>query len=409
MTTRRDFLKSSSLIALGSTVPSFLGRTALAAPLAGKPGSKDTILVVVQLTGGNDGLNTVIPYADENYKKLRPTLAIPKDQVKKIDDSVGLHPALDGLAGLLQDQALCVVQGVGYPNPTQSHFDSMDYWQAARTKPPLTEGWIGRALKQMNNAPAFHIAATNESSPLALAGAPVRAPSLTTLEDFQVKTSASGSMERKEQKMVIEGAVKPASTGTPNLLDFVQRTAVNTYASSDRLREIGKNYQAKATYPQTNLANRLKLAAQLIDAGLGARIFYVTHENYDTHAGQANSHRTLLAELSGAITAFYKDLAARGQGDRVCLMTFSEFGRRARENGSKGTDHGSGAPMFLVGGKMKAGAVGKHPSLTELEMGNLKHSVDFRQVYASVLDRWLGVTSQDVLGPGYEAVDVFKG
>jgi uncharacterized protein (DUF1501 family) len=408
MTTRRDFLKTSSLIALGPTVPSFLGRTAFAAPPAGKPGARDTILVVIQLTGGNDGLNTVIPYTDETYKKLRPTLAIPKDQVRKIDDAVGLHPAMEGMAGLLQDQALCVVQAVGYPNPSQSHFDSMDYWQAARTRPPLTEGWIGRALKQMPSAPAFHIAATNESAPLALAGAPVRAPSLTALDDFQVKTSASGSMERKEQKMVIEGAVKPAGAPTPNLLDFVQRTAVNTYASSDRLREIGRNYQAKATYPPTALANRLKLAAQLIDAGLGARIFYVTQENYDTHAGQANSHRNLLAELSGAVTAFYKDLAARGQADRICLMTFSEFGRRARENGSKGTDHGSGAPMFLVGGKVKAGAVGKHPSLTELEMGNLKHAIDFRQVYAAVLDQWLGVNSQEVLGPGYTPVEVFK-
>jgi uncharacterized protein (DUF1501 family) len=404
--TRRHFLKSSSLIALGSTVPGFLGRTALAAPRAGSPGAKDTVLVVIQLTGGNDGVNTVIPFADENYAKLRPTLKIPKDQVKKIDDSIGLHPALDGLAGLLEDNALCVVQGVGYPNPNQSHFRSMDIWQAASTAETFTEGWLGKALKQVS-APAFHVAAGNESAPLALAGAPVRAPSITTLDDFQLKTTAATGMERREQKAVIEGASQPK--GQPGLLDFVQRTALNTYASSQRLQEIGKNYQPKVPYPQTGLANRLKLAAQLINADIGARLFYVSLENFDTHANQANAHRTLLTELNGAVTAFYKDLAARGQKDRVLVMTFSEFGRRAYENGSKGTDHGAAAPMLLVGGKVKPGLVGAHPSLTGLEMGNLKFHTDFRQVYAAVLDQWLGVKSQDVLGRAFQPVEVLQG
>jgi len=409
--TRRDFLKTSlaggSLVAWGLTVPGFLTRTAHAAPSADKAGAKDTILVVIQLTGGNDGLNTVVPHKDAEYAKLRPTLKLPSAQLKKINDDLGLHPSLDGLAGLLEDQALCIVQGVGYPNPTQSHFRSMDIWQAASQADTHNEGWVGKALSQLPSAGSFHLAAANESAPLALTGAPARVPSLTTLDDFQLRLAAASNADKKEQREVIEGAAK-AGSDKPGLLDFVQRTAANTYASSQRLQELGKNYQPKVPYPNTPLANRLKLAAQLIDADLGARIFYVSHDNYDTHATQLPTHATLLQQLSGAMTAFYKDMAARGYQDRILMMTFSEFGRRVAQNGS-GTDHGTAAPMFLVGSKVKAGLVGAHPSLTELEFGNLKFHTDFRRVYASVLDQWLGVASKDVLGGSYTPVEIFKG
>jgi uncharacterized protein (DUF1501 family) len=401
MTNRRDFLKMSSLVGLGATVPTFLARTAFAAPDAGKPGAKDTILVVVQLTGGNDGLNTVIPFKDELYAKYRPTIKVPADQVKKVNDSIGLHPSLDGLAGLLEDKALCVVQGVGYPNPSQSHFRSMDIWQAASTAETLTEGWVGKALKSMN-VPAFHVATNNDAAPLALNGAPARVPSITSIQDFQLK------LADKAGKEVIEGAAKTA--GKPALLDFVQKTALNTYASSQKLQEIAKNYEPKVPYPGTGLANRLKLCAQLIDAGMGARVFYVSIDGFDTHANQGGpqgAHANLLSEVSGAITAFYKDLAARGHKDRLLVMTFSEFGRRGKENGSKGTDHGSGAPMFLVGSKVKPGLVGQHPSMEKLVDGNLSFGTDFRQVYAAVLEKWLGVPSKDVIGSGFKPVEVF--
>jgi uncharacterized protein (DUF1501 family) len=405
---RREFLKGGSMVALGLSVPTFLSRTALASPNAAKSGAKDTILVVIQLTGGNDGLNTVIPFKDADYAKYRPTLKQPKDQVKKITDDIALHPSLGGLAGLLDEQALCVVQGVGYPNPDQSHFRSMDIWQAASTAKKPTEGWLGKTLKHLPSAGAFHVKAGGEGGWLALDGAPVRVPSITSLEDFQLKMAAASGADKQAQRTIIEGAAKGGS-GKPNLLDFVQRTAANTYASSRRLQEIGKNYQPKTEYPNTGLANRLKLAAQLIDADLGTRIFYVSLENFDTHANQANAHAGLLSELSGAMTAFYKDMAARGHKDRLLMMTFSEFGRRAKENGSKGTDHGSAAPMFLVGGKVKLGVVGAHPSLTQLEDGNLKHHTDFRQVYAAVLNQWLGVASKDVVGGEFKPVEILKG
>jgi uncharacterized protein (DUF1501 family) len=408
---RRAFLRqsfaSSGLVAYGLTAPTFLARTAQAAPFADKPGARDTILVVVQLTGGNDGLNTVIPYKDPEYAKLRPTLKLPVADIKKLDDNVGLHPSMKGLADLLQEQALCVVQGVGYPNPSQSHFRSMDIWQAGSMDETLTEGWIGKALKKLPTAPSFHVAASNESAPLALAGAPVRVPSISTLEDFQLRTTAASGMDRQAQRKLIEGVARMSSE-QPGLLDFVKRTAVNTYDSSTRLQTLGKNYQPKSPYPQTALARRLKLAAQLIDAGIGARIFYVSIDGFDTHASQLNAHANLLREVSDAMTAFYKDMSARGHKDRILMMTFSEFGRRARENGSKGTDHGSAAPILLLGGKVKAGVVGAHPSLSKLEMGNLQHHTDFRQIYASILDGWLGVSSKEILGEGFRPVSVLR-
>jgi uncharacterized protein (DUF1501 family) len=411
--TRREFLKYSvatgGLVSWGLTVPTFLSKTTLAAPLADKKSAKDTILVVVQLTGGNDGLNTVVPFADPEYAKLRPTLKLPKDQLKKVNDQIGLHPSLEGLAKLLQDQSLCIVQGVGYPNPDQSHFRSMDIWQAGSTAATSSEGWLGRALKQLPNPPAFHVAGPNQTSPLALAGAPLRVPSIASLEDFQLRTSStSGGTEKKEQRALMEGAARPKSKQGTGLLDFVQRTAVNTYASSQRLQEIGKNYQPKAPYPNVPLANHLKLAAQLIDADIGARIFYVSIDGFDTHANQLNSHANLLRQLSDSMSAFYQDISARGHKDRLMMMTFSEFGRRPYENGSQGTDHGAAAPMFLVGSKIKAGAVGKHPSLTDHNFGNLKHSIDFRQVYAAILDKWLGVSSKEVLGQTLEHASIWK-
>jgi uncharacterized protein (DUF1501 family) len=409
--TRRHFLKASlaggSLVSLGLSVPRFLSRTAAAAPPAHRAGARDTILVVVQLTGGNDGLNTVVPYKDAQYGKLRSTLRLPASQLKKIDDGVALHPSMDGLAKLLEDHALCVVQGVGYPNPSQSHFRSMDIWQAASTEPELTEGWLGKALKGLPATPSFHLANTNDGAPLALAGAPARVPTIATLADFQLHTAAASSSDQRTQRALIEGVARPAG-GKPNLLDFVQRTAANTYASSRRLQQVGRTYQPKVPYPNTRLAERLKLAAQLIDADLGARIFYVSLENFDTHANQLTAHANLLRELSDAMTAFYKDMAARGHKDRVLMMTFSEFGRRAAENGSQGTDHGSAAPMFLVGGRVRAGAVGAHPSLTDLEFGNLRHHTDFRQVYAAILDRWLGVSSKEVLGREFRPAAIFR-
>src|SRR5439155_15955400 len=209
------------------------------------------------------------------------------------------------------------------------------------------------------------------------------------------------------QRELLDHVSRP-SNQPPSLLDFVQRTAVQTYASSQRLAAIGRDYQPRVPYPTSALGNHLKLAAQLIDAGLGARLFYVTHDGFDTHAAQGPVHANLLRDVSDSLTAFYRDMAARGQRDRILIMTFSEFGRRGHENGSQGTDHGSGAPMMLIGGRVRAGLVGEHPRLTNLDNGNLPHAIDFRQVYATLLDQWLGVPSRQVLGQAYNAVEILR-
>lgn len=394
----RNAISTSGLVAWGCTAPRFLQQTAAATPWLGEAGTKDTLLVVVQLTGGNDGLNTVIPFKDPLYAQYRPTLKLPTAPLPKLNDQLAVHPSLKSLADLYEQQAVCVVQGVGYPNPSQSHFRSMDIWQAGSLADTLTEGWIGKAMAKIPKAQGFHLAASNEAAPLALAGAPAKVPSLTSLSEFQVRTFAGSAQDRMQQKRIIEGAAEMSQAKTPALLDFVKQTAVSTYQSSQRLQEIAKSYQPKVPYPASGLAERLKLAAQLIDADMGARVFYVTIDGFDTHANQLDLHANLLQEVADAIAAFYKDLAARGHGQRLLIMTFSEFGRRAKENGSKGTDHGSAAPMFLVGGRVKPGVAGEHPRLDRLEDGNLVHHTDFRQVYAAVLEQWLGVASKDVLG-----------
>ena len=224
--------------------------------------------MVVQLTGGNDGLNTVIPFKDDTYRKIRPTIAIPTDQVKKLTDEIGLHPAMGELAKLYTDDAaVCIVQGVGYPNPNQSHFRSMDIWQAASmAESSRTAGSAGPS--RQGPAPAFHLSSSNEASPLALTGAPIRVPSVSSLDDFKLKTAAASGADDAAQKGVITG-VADKSSGSGGLLDFVSRTQMNSYASSEKLAQLGKNYQPKSPYPTTALANKLKLAAQLIDGGLG--------------------------------------------------------------------------------------------------------------------------------------------
>jgi uncharacterized protein (DUF1501 family) len=416
MHNRRTFLANSmtaaGIVACGQTAPLFLSRAAAAVPSTHKPGAKETILVVVQLTGGNDGLNTVVPFADDGYPKLRKALRIPTANLKKINDSIGLHPSLAGFAELVQDQALAIVQGVGYPNPNESHFRSMDIWQSASLAEELTEGWLGKSLVQMPASPAFHVAAPNEQSWLALTGAPSKVPSLTSLQEFQLQTFAASRADHDRQRKLIEldaARRTPASdsSGRAALLDFVRHTAVNTYANS-RLHDLSQNYQPSVPYPDSGLAGRLKLVAQLIEADIGARIFYVTLNGFDTHANQLTIHANLLRELSEAATAFFKDMSARGHRDRVLLMTFSEFGRRAKENQSQGTDHGSAAPMFLIGGRVRPGVIGAHPSLSDLVMDKLRHHTDFRQVYAAVLEQWLGISSKPVLDGDFHPVRIVR-
>jgi uncharacterized protein (DUF1501 family) len=365
------------------------------------------VLVVLELNGGNDGLNTVVPYSDDAYRKHRSKLQIAAGSLHKVDDHVGLHPALGGLAELLRKQQLAVVQSVGYPNPNRSHFESMAIWQTAALKPGIhTAGWLNRGVGQRSSATegdgaAMHIG--DRELPRALAGDALCVPSLTRLDQVVRRLGVPDCSGPSDQRVAID-RIASQPRGTPGShLQFVQRSQVVTYASSARIEEIlrGRKTEGEAGYPDFDLAQRLKLVAQLIKVGLSTSIYYVQLEGFDTHQNQLGVHATLLQELGGSLSAFFEDLGRAGEAKRVILLVFSEFGRRLTENASRGTDHGTAAPVFLVGPNVRPGLHGPYPNLTDLEEGDPRYDVDFRRIYATLLDRWLNCPSQLVLGEGF--------
>lgn len=398
---RREFLKLSSALAL-SGAPGFWQSVAQAAPPSDRSGAAETVLVVIQLSGGNDGLNTVVPFRDPEYARARPILKQSADKVLKLNDDLGLHPALKGLAGLHEQNTLCVVQGVGYPRPNRSHFVSMDIWHTAALDPEnRSHGWLGRAIDTHEHlGAALHIGGGD--TPLAIEGARGRAFSLNSLVEYQLKVAAQGDDQPKRR--LIEGFARSRSQAS-ELLETIRQTARETYASSERLRTVAQAYSTSVTYPNSPLANRLKLIAQFLDAGVADRVFYASLDGFDTHASQANAHAELLRTLGDAIAAFYQDLAQHGHEKRVLVATFSEFGRRVHENGSAGTDHGAASQMFLVGHGLRAGVVGAHPSLTDLDDGDLKFHTDFRQVYAALLQNWLKVAPAGIVPAEFSPLD----
>jgi uncharacterized protein (DUF1501 family) len=413
--TRREFLITGSGVAVGALLPDVFRETAEAAPKSDRPGGRETVLVVIQLTGGNDGLNTVIPFNDPVYRSERPKLRQPAASVHKINGELALHPVMSGFSKLLEDSKLAIVQGVGYPNPNRSHFESMDIWHRASKSKAERYGWIGRALPKLGGpAAALHIGGGD--GPLALFSATGHAPSLNSLKDYQLRLGAGPSAESKRKliERLAEPSFPSSSLGTRakssnGLLDLVRSSARQTYKSSQQMRRVAKELQGKdaAGYPQTGLATRLKLMARLIDAGVPERVYYTSLEGFDTHAAQAKTQPNLLKELSDAVAAFEKDLKQHGHQKRVLVMTFSEFGRRVRENGSEGTDHGAASQMFLVGDAVKAGPIGRHPSLSDLVNGDLKFHTDFRSVYATILKNWLHVEPVPILGRKFPLLPLF--
>ena len=406
MFTRRQFLTrtlhGSSLVALGAVVPQFVARTARAAA----PG-KDNILVVVELTGGNDGINTVIPYADDLYHKARPTLRQTKAQVVRLDDLVGLHSGMQSFRPMWEQGQLAVVQGIGYPNPDRSHFEAMDIWQSADPKRVTTTGWLGRASVEMDNraggVPILHVG--TGKSPLAAAGAPGGGVvSVGDQNSFRLELGQGEDGQQKARRKLLEDLSAPAGpTVDDDLLSFVQRRQVQTLTAVENLRELLEGPNAVRGFG-SGLSQKLQLIAGLIARGFGTRIFYVSLDGFDTHADQGPAHQKLLSELADGVGAFFRDLKETRDDTRVRLMTFSEFGRRVKENGSKGTDHGAASCLFVAGPSVKGAVVGKHPSLTDLDADDLKFHTDFRSVYATLLDGWLGCDSKTVLGAKWDHV-----
>lgn len=399
MFTRRDFLTqslaSTALVSLSGAAPAFLRHVA-----AQEAGQKDRVLVVIQLSGGNDGLNTIVPYRHEEYRKARPTLGIAADSVLKIDDDLGFHPSLRGAAELLESGKLAIVQGVGYEQPNRSHFESMDIWHTCQRKGDrLRQGWLGKYLETArsgDDAPGLHLG--QEVQPLALAAREVRVPSVASLERFRLKSGSAAEIEKQ-----IASLAQAERAQSDELLGFVQSSTVAALKASERVGEVTKMASTATEYPTTGLGEKLKTVAQLIGAGLRTRVYYVALDGFDTHSQQPAAHAGLLSQWGDALAAFMKDMAALGEDQRVLTLTFSEFGRRVKENASEGTDHGAAAPIFLTGGNVKAGVHGELPSLTDLDDGDLKHHTDFRRIYATILESWLQTASSEpMLGGHYE-------
>jgi uncharacterized protein (DUF1501 family) len=386
MTTRRQFLQQSALVSLAPLVPAFVARSASAANLS----SDDRVLVVIQLDGGNDGLNTVIPFADENYARFRRELRVKTEDVLKLDTAIGFHPAMKAAADLLQDGRLAIIQGVGYPNPNRSHFESMAIWHHARlvTGDHDGNGWLGRTadlLQPRKTSTADSCYIGTEAIPVALRGR--RANPVSLQNEADLKLTAA------------EEVAGPEPTDSSDIAAFVQRSVAQSF---DAARQFRESTEVRATsgdgYPGTKLAEKLQLVAKLLRFGGGTRIYYVSQPGYDTHAAQGYQHAQLLREFAGGLKAFLNDLKAAQLEQRVIVLAFSEFGRRVEENGSAGTDHGAAGPVFLAGSGIRGGVIGKHPSLIDLDQGDLKMEIDFRQVYATLLERWLGVNSKQALG-----------
>jgi uncharacterized protein (DUF1501 family) len=406
MMNRRSFLRTSSLLAAGAAVPEFVARTAWAAP-----SGKDSVLVVLELTGGNDGLNTVIPFADDLYYKNRPTLGVPAKRVLKIDDRVGLHPRLDGLHALHQDGHLAIVQGVGYPNPDRSHFESMDVWQSADPARTVATGWVARStalLPAGKGVPAMYLGA--DKLPLALQGATGGTLSVNKPQEFALQLGGPADRQAARKKLIEDLTAGPPDGD--DLAAFVRRRQLQAFSSADVIKraidESGKkNAGTVEVKDSRSLSAKLDLVATLIRAEFGTRVFYVALDGFDTHSRQADDHGNLLAQVGDAVRDFFTKLKDGGHDRRVLLMTYSEFGRRVKENGSRGTDHGAASCLFVAGPGVQGGPVNPHPRLDELDAGDLKFSIDFRRVYATLLDRWLGADSRTVLGAKFEPVGLF--
>jgi len=399
--TRREFLQRGAqgigLLAFARYAPSFLVSAASAdvpAPRRDMP-----ILVLVQLAGGNDGLNTVVPYTDDLYYHLRPSLAVPKDKVLRLDDHVGLNPACAGLHQLAQDGKLAIVQNVGYPNPNRSHFRSTDIWETASDSNEfVSTGFVGRYFDNCcSGAPA-------NGSPLGV-HLTSEVPEVF-FGDREHPTFGvppyGGGRPRNENLGLLEQLLRQPGAAENESASYLRHTMMDALVTERKVAGLLDGYQSGAEYPRNAFASELRNVAALIAGGLSTRVYFVSLGSFDTHVNQQGRQEALLKTLGDGLAAFQRDLEAHQLAEQVLVMTFSEFGRRPMENDGKGTDHGTAAPLFVMGAKVKGGLHGTPPNLAIDRNQDLTYRIDFRQVYATVLDRWLGGDSAAVLGHKFE-------
>lgn len=420
--TRRDFLTQGlGLVGVGTVLPNFLVHTALAGPQT--QGGDHRVLVLVEMSGGNDGPSTLVPHAMDGYHRRRRMTRITENQVIRLNDEVGLHPNLRPFQELLDQSQFAAIPGVGYPNPNYSHEQAMYIWHSGDPTRRLNVydpgggagaggggrsdavGWIGRYADYAFQDAADvqpSIAVGSTGSRFWLMESRQRPP--LNINDPAAFGFRHGQGEPLYQRL---NAVDAAREKQIAPLEYITHTVMQANATSQRIQESAERARSNtANYPGSTLGNALRTVGALIGGGLTTRVYYVRQGGYDTHSGQRGRHDSLMAELANSIAAFQRDMTSQGNADRALVMTFSEFGRTVAENNSQGTDHGSAGPMFLVGSGVKPGVHGHHPSYEHFNpQGHFIPTHDFRGVYAAVLEKWLGTPSEPILGGKHELVD----
>jgi uncharacterized protein (DUF1501 family) len=371
---------------------------------------KDNVLAVLSLSGGNDGLNTLIPYTNSLYRDYRPNLGIPQEQVIPLNDQLGFHPTMAPLKKFWDEGKLAIFLGIGYPHPSYSHFRSMDIWHTCEPDKVGTEGWLGRAIKDLDPNAENVLTGVNfgRGLPRALAKEGVPVASVGNLETYGLLTGIEGQDQRTEALDVF-GRMYAPTIGSAYALDYIRRTGTDALKGADILGTAPGMYSSNVEYSASVVGQYMKNIVQTYLANFGTRVLYTTspYNGFDTHANQASAHSALWTDVSSNVQTFFDDLREHNASDNVVLFMFSEFGRRISDNGS-GTDHGAGSVAFAVGEKVKGGIYGEYPSLEpgqQEEGGNLKHNMDFRSVYTTILEDWLGVDPVPIIGGNFQKVE----
>ena len=401
---RREFLRAGlGSLAFGASVPAWLGHASRA--LAADGPANGRIMVVVELSGGNDGLNTTVPYGDDAYYRNRPTLGIKADKVRRIDDYYGFHPSLSGFERLYKDGRFAIVNGCGYDNPVLSHFAAMGFWHTGVPNGGEKLGWVGRVADALSPEPAKNLIVNIDTAQSLAVRSRLHSP---LVFDDPDRFRRDGRFEELPYFQELTGR---KASGNP-ALDFVGGVADNALSSSAFVREAWDKFSTPVDYGlNLPMAADLRKVVALIDAGMPTRLFYVSYRNnaFDTHVYQADVHARILSYAADAIRGFAQDINRIGRGADVATMIFTEFGRRVAENASRGTDHGTATPVYVTGNAVKGGLYGAAPSLTDLDNGNLKYTTDFRRVYASMIAEWLGIADSDRLLRGrFEPLGLFE-
>lgn len=404
MTSRRAFIKKSAFATVGGMmIPNFL--KAFEMQQLGQSQTTDKILVIIQLSGGNDGLNTIVPYRNDIYYKSRPSIAIPSDKVLKLNDEVSFNPALESLRDLYDNAQMSIINNVGYPNPDRSHFRSMDIWQtASESTEYLNTGWIGRYLDAncAGNCVPYQALEIDDTLSLSMKGEKVKALSVQDPEKLYKQVSGN---------FISKVTQNSATQGHDNVA-YLYKTLAETASSAEfldtkRVAAQSKTYRSIAQYPQGELGQRLKTISELIVSGMPTNIYYVSISGFDTHFNQVNQQERLLKNYAESVNTFVNDLKKNDRFKDVTILTFSEFGRRVKQNASGGTDHGTANNVFLMSENLKRPKVlNEAPNLTDLDEGDLKFSVDFRQIYASLLKDWLKTDSKAILGKHFQSLNL---